>query len=350
MKKYAFLSILCITLQTNANYLLDPSVPIAKKVSANKKVDNFDLQGYIDEVNYIQWHENMKVNTAMTVKIQALLDWNHASVGAIDGGFGDNTKRALTNFQKINQLVATGRMDEATWQKLWQNFAHTPIITKYTITSQDVAITTSMLPKSFPEQAQQNALPYQSVAEMLAERFHMDINYLKKINPDARFTAGKTINVINQPNPLTTPITSMVASKADKTLYAYHQNMLIASFPATIGNVHKSAPEGVFDVEGRIDLPWYKYEFAPKQDSTSKKSQAKANHPSKNTTLMLPPGANNPYGLVGISLSDPTCVISGMELPEIVTRLDETGCIKLTNWDALTVADNVYSQTFVAIR
>lgn len=52
-----------------------------------------DLSTYAKKVNEAVWVKDMKVNSAMTVKLQALLDWNHASPGPIDGGFGMNSKR-----------------------------------------------------------------------------------------------------------------------------------------------------------------------------------------------------------------------------------------------------------------
>ncbi len=79
-----------------------------------KRYTTLSLSNYAKQVNEAVWSPNMRTNTAMTVKIQALLDWNHASPGPIDGGWGMNSKKALLNFQKIKGLPTTGKMDQAT--------------------------------------------------------------------------------------------------------------------------------------------------------------------------------------------------------------------------------------------
>ena len=76
---------------------------------------NITLSQYAKEVNRIHWYEGMKQNNAMTAKLQALLDWNHASPGPIDGGWGMNSIKALKNFQAMKGLKQTGKMDTATW-------------------------------------------------------------------------------------------------------------------------------------------------------------------------------------------------------------------------------------------
>lgn len=295
-----------------------------------------DIPTYINEVNNSQWSEDMKVNTAMTVKIQVLLGWNNISVGAIDGGWGSNSKQALLNFQRKHGLDTTGRMNNETWQALTGNIdSNQPIITTYTITKADANITTAALPKTFALQEKQKSLPHQSVAEMLAERFHMDIAYLKKLNPTQKFEAGDEIYVINQPYPLKQSIDKLVASRKYNTLFAYNNKQLIATYPATIGNTQKAAPLGIFTLANKINNPWYK---------------ATINKDGKETSYMLPPGPNNPIGIVWLGLSKPSCGISGMELPEIVGRLDATGCIKLTNWDADEVAQNIINNATVEIQ
>lgn len=297
---------------------------------------NFDIASYIKEVNNASWSDNMKVNTAMTVKMQVLLDWNNANVGPIDGGWGANSKQALQNFQKISGLSATGRMDADTWQALNSTIdSSQPIITTYTISKQDTAIDVRALPNGFAAQAKQKSLPYQSVAEMLAERFHMDIAYIKKLNPNKKFEAGDVIYVVNQPYELTQSIDKIIAIESDKTVYAYNNDTLIASYPATIGNTQKAAPIGEHTLDNKIENPWYK---------------ATVTNNGKETSYMLPPGANNPIGVLWLGLSKPSCGISGMELPEIVGRKDTTGCIKLTNWDVQEVAKNIADKAQVEIR
>lgn len=86
-----------------------------------KRYTTLNLSNYAKQVNDAVWSPSMKVNSAMTIKMQALLDWNHASPGPIDGGWGMNSKKALINFQTMKGLPATGKMDQKTWNALIKN-------------------------------------------------------------------------------------------------------------------------------------------------------------------------------------------------------------------------------------
>lgn len=310
------------------------ATPFDKEPSTSTK--KLDIKSYVEEVNNAKWSTDMKVNTAMTVKIQTLLDWNDVSVGSIDGGWGLNSKQALLNFQRMKDLETTGTMNEQTWQALTSNVdISEPIITTYTVTKADANIQTAPLAKTFETQAKQKSLPYQSVAEMLAERFHMDIAYIKKLNPNKKFEAGDVIYVVNQPHHLVASVDKVIASQKYKTLFAYQGKQLVATYPATIGNSEKPAPTGRFSLDSKIDNPWYKASITTN---------------GKKVEYTLPPGANNAIGLVWLGLSKPSCGISGMELPEIVGRVDSTGCIKLTNWDAKELAKSITDKAVVEIQ
>ena len=50
------------------------------------------------------------------------------------------------------------------------------------------------------------------------------------------------------------------------------------------------------------------------------------------------PGPNNPVGVVWIALSAKGYGIHGTPDPDAVGKTQSHGCIRLTNWDALTLA------------
>jgi lipoprotein-anchoring transpeptidase ErfK/SrfK len=66
--------------------------------------------------------------------------------------------------------------------------------------------------------------------------------------------------------------------------------------------------------------------------------------------LELPPGPNNPVGLVWIALSAKGYGIHGTPDPGAVSKRASHGCIRLTNWDALELAKHVGKGTPVAIQ
>ncbi|MFB6349317.1 L,D-transpeptidase family protein [Moraxella sp. ZJ142] len=302
-----------------------------------KRVTIHGLDEYARRVNESAWSENMKVNTAMTVKMQVLLDWNHASPGPIDGGWGMNSKKALVNFQKIQGLEATGKMNQATWDALIANIpAEQPVLVSYTITEADAKGPYKKLPNDAESRSKLKALGYESIQEMLSERFHMDIAYLKKLNPNKKFVAGETITVINTGKPFDGKITRVVADRSDKILYAYHGDQLVATYPTTVGGNASSTPGGKYKIVNKVKMPTYK--ATVNKDSDEPK------------VFYLPPGPNSPVGVAWMGLNKPSYGIHGSPIPEGISRQASLGCIRLTNWDVLELFAVIENGATVEIR
>lgn len=301
-----------------------------------KKYTTLNLSNYAKQVNGATWTPNMKVNSAMTIKMQALLDWNHASPGAIDGGWGMNSKKALINFQTMKGLPATGKMDQKTWDALNKNIpANKPVLVTYTITEDDVKTNFATTPADAEAKSKMKGLYYQDIKEMLGERFHMDVRYLEKLNKGKSFTEGETITVINVGTPLKAKINRVVADKATKTLYAYNGDKLVATYPTTVGSTATPSPTGTFKIVNKVKMPWYK--------STVKSGD-------KKEVFMLPPGPNNPVGVVWMGLSKPSYGIHGSPVPEGISRQASAGCVRLTNWDVLEVYANIENGASVELK
>jgi lipoprotein-anchoring transpeptidase ErfK/SrfK len=64
----------------------------------------------------------------------------------------------------------------------------------------------------------------------------------------------------------------------------------------------------------------------------------------------IQPGPNNPVGFVWIDLSREHLGIHGTPHPSTVGRTQSHGCIRLTNWDALRLADLVSEGTRVVLQ
>ncbi|UNU73157.1 L,D-transpeptidase [Moraxella nasovis] len=302
-----------------------------------KRYSTLNLSQYAQAVNEAEWSKDMKVNTAMTVKIQVLLDWNHASPGPIDGGWGMNSKKALINFQRIRGLDETGKMNAATWHELNKEIpADQPVLVSYTLTADDVKGPYKALPNDAESKSKLKALSYENVQEMLGERFHMDVKYLKKLNANKQFKAGETITVINTGSPLKQTITRVVADREDKILYAYNGLKLVAAYPTTIGSIATATPSGTFKVINKVKMPEYK--ATVNRDSEDKK------------TFILPPGPNSPVGVVWMGLNKPSYGIHGSPIPEGISRQQSLGCIRLTNWDVLEVHANIKNGATVEIK
>lgn len=303
-----------------------------------KRYTTLSLSNYAKQVNEAVWSPNMRTNTAMTVKIQALLDWNHASPGPIDGGWGMNSKKALLNFQKIKGLPTTGKMDQATWNALTANIpSDQPVIVSYTLTKDDVNGKYSALPAGAEARSKLKSLHYENIQEMLGERFHMDVAYLKLLNKNAKYQAGETITVINTGNNHKGRVTNVVVDRNDKVLYAYNGNKLVAAYPTTIGGSATSTPGGKYKIVNKIKMPHYKA-TVNRDNETTKKS------------YILPPGPNSPVGVVWMGLSRPSYGIHGSPVPEGISRQASLGCVRLTNWDVLELYANIDNNATVEIK
>ena len=295
-----------------------------------------NLSNYARAVNSAVWTPNMRRNTAMTVKMQALLDWNHASPGPIDGGWGMNSTKAVANFQTMKGLPSTGKMNAATWNALTQNIdPNQPVLVEYTLTKDDVNTNFVQTPSGSAAKSKMKGLYYQNIKEMLGERFHMDVRYLEKLNKGKSFTEGETITVINVGTPLKAKINRVVADKASKTLYAYNGDKLVATYPTTVGSTATPSPTGTFKIVNKVKMPWYK--------STVKSGD-------KKEVFMLPPGPNNPVGVVWMGLSKPSYGIHGSPVPEGISRQASAGCVRLTNWDVLEVYANIENGASVELK
>ena len=297
---------------------------------------NLNLSDYAQLVNSADWKPGQNVNSATTLKLQALLDWNHASPGPIDGGWGMNAKKALKNFQAMHGLPQDGRMSAEVWKLLNEKIpANQPVLVGYTLTQEDIKGPYQPTPSGSEAKSKMKGLYYQDVQEMLAERFHMDIRYLKKLNSDKKFTVGETITVFNPGAPLNEKITRLVAKKADNILYAYNGDKLIATYPTTVGSSDTPSPTGTFSIVNRVKNPWYR---ASSGEGKDKK------------VFMLPPGPNSPVGVVWMGLSKPSYGIHGSPVPEGISRQASHGCVRLTNWDVLEVYANVDTGTKVDLQ
>ena len=282
--------------------------------------DNLSIAA--QKVNNATWKEGMSIDRTIGTKLQALLNWHHNGVGPVDGYWGKNTRKAMQAFQQANGLAVTDTLNNETWQALTKNEKLTvqPVLVNYQITDADVNIKTTDIPADTEAKAKLEGLYYESITEALAEKFHISENYLKALNPKARFIAGETITVYNPGNPNTKPVSRVVADKVTETLYAYDdKGKLVASYPTTVGSTATPSPTGIHKVEVKVHEPNYTY--------TAKDGRKS----------ILPPGPNNPVGSVWIGLSKPSYGIHGSPDPDRISRQASAGCIRLTNWDALAL-------------
>jgi lipoprotein-anchoring transpeptidase ErfK/SrfK len=297
----------------------------------------------IDSVNRAEIiNPAARPSDAALLRVQILLDRAHFSPGEIDGNFGENTRKAVRIYRETKLLGSGERIDEALLRALVDSDG-APALVTYRITEEDTAGPfAGTIPKDFQKMAQMKRLSYASPLQLLAEMFHMSEALLRRLNPGASFDrAGTEIVVAKvQRDDLRGKIARIEVDANDQRVLAYNGNgQLVAAYPATVGSSERPSPRGKMKVTGIAKYPTYHY------DPSLNFKGVHADQP-----LDLPPGPNNPVGVVWIALSATGYGIHGTPEPAKISKHASHGCIRLTNWDALELARHAGKGTPVTIE
>ena len=274
------------------------------------------------------------------LQTQVMLDRAGYSPGEIDATIGTSTKRALDAFTK-NGGNPTSLPEDA--------------LSSYTITAEDAAGPfTPGIPEDMLEKSKLQSLGYQNLLEALGERFHASPALLKKLNPTAQFAADEQIKVPNvsavapvgpprgrqsdavasQGNPAATTVT-VHKSTSDLIVTDGTGNVLMYA-PVTTGSEHDPLPIGEWKVTGVQRDP--KFYYNPDLFWDAEPGHSKAT---------IPPGPNNPVGVVWIDITREHYGLHGTPEPSTVGKTASHGCVRLTNWDAQKLAGLVRPGTTV---
>ena len=322
------------------------------------------------------------------LQLQVLLDRAGFSPGEIDGAGGRNSRKALEAFlasHKLDSGLASGAQSRQALRKALGGDAVEPIV-PYTISEEDAAGPfTETIPQDMTEKSKLPGLYYTSVLEELGEKFHSSAALLKRLNPGARFIAGESIRVPNvliaepapprdakaagsQSKPASKPndakaagprrkpesnsgqngkpasggtaTIKVVVSKTTSALTVYgNEGKVIFYAPVTSGSEHDPLPLGNWVVTQVRRKPVFNYNPDLFWDAEPASTKAQ-----------IPAGPNNPVGVVWIEISKPHYGIHGSPEPGRIGYSESHGCVRLTNWDALRLADLVKEGTPVVFE
>ena len=282
-----------------------------------------------------------------STKLQIFLDNNDFGPGKIDGRMGEFFRKALVHYKRAHGMPETGAVDTWLLDQVPETF------TTFTIPPEALNFVGQTASKP-SEQSKLKRLNYGSLLEFVAERYHSAEDFLKKINPGMKLEnlkPGDTVKVPNvlpfkiedlkegfaQPNPAFVNRKVYIDTK-DRFLLIYDDKQLVAEFPITPGSSTLPAPMGLWKILGIATLPVFRHDEGVLQ------------HGEKSSVFYnLPPGPNNPVGILWMGLNKPHVGIHGTNNPETIGRAASHGCIRTANWDAARVKELVTVGNAVSI-
>jgi lipoprotein-anchoring transpeptidase ErfK/SrfK len=274
-----------------------------------------------------------------SVKLQIFLDNSDFGPGKIDGRMGEFFRKALVHYKRAHGMAETGAVDSWLFDQVPETY------TNFTIPPEALNFVGPTASKP-SEQSKLKGLKYGSLLELIAERYHSAEDFVKKLNPGLnmeKLQPGDTIKVPNvlpfkiedlhegfaQPNPAFANRKLYVDTK-ERFLLIYDGKQLVAEFPITPGSTTLPAPLGLWKILGIATMPVFRHDEGVLQ------------HGVKSGQFFdLPPGPNNPVGILWMGLNKPHVGIHGTNNPETIGRAASHGCIRTANWDAARVKELV---------
>ncbi|MEO8440788.1 MAG: L,D-transpeptidase [Spartobacteria bacterium] len=303
------------------------------------------------------------------LQVQLFLDGSPFKPGVVDGKWGEFTRKALACYKQANGGASGSYGDEPPAHFDLPLPNDRPALTTYRLSTDDQRLIGS-IPENHAAQAKLDSLPYTDFLELVAEKFHARQEYIRQLNPDFDWNGAKPGDNVKVPN-VTAPFdvqeaigrkkATEEAEKADtlktedekpeneqfaifihvseKMLELKQSGKLVGSYPITPGSDSLPAPIGEWFIKGFAWMPTFRWDEAMLQRGER-----------SGDAYELPPGPNNPVGIIWMELNHKGSGIHGTEVPETIGRATSHGCIRLSNWDALDLGKKVRPGVHVTIR
>ena len=274
--------------------------------------------------------------SALTARVQALLDRAGISPGVIDGYAGGMSTSAIRAFEAREGLAVDGEMDPEVWDAL----GGAAVTMRYTVTEADAENLVDEIPEETEAKAEMAALGYVRLSEALAERFHMDEDFLVALNEGVEIAPGAQIDVIDPGAPARGTVARVVVDFETRRLQALDaEGTVLTNYPVAIGDADSETPTGTHEVLAIASEPTWTFDPDVLEEVDA-----------GDEALVLAAGPNNPVGSVWIDLSKETYGIHGTPEPARLFSEGSAGCVRLTNWDAEELSEMIEVGAEVEIR
>ena len=317
---------------------------------------------------------------AEAVRLQIFLDQKHFGPGFIDGKVGMFTQLAIENYNtSLGRDITDRRVIAESIREVPELYA-SAIIPSFVGDFVDPS-----LPQEKPLQAEKTFMPYRSVAEFMAERYHTSEDLLVELNGMEAVWRAKPRDVLRVPNIEPFKIEQLTrgrSHKSDENLSARHvvidttirqvyiyqlvlpeveggqsapekenaqaasqvikvkaaKPEMVASFPITRGQI-QFIPKGFWNLKNCVELPEWRYDKLLLETGVRGSEY-----------LTIPPGPNNPVGVIWNGLTKSGIGIHGTNHPRTIGRTRSSGCIRLSNWDAAKLPELVRPGAVVMVK
>jgi lipoprotein-anchoring transpeptidase ErfK/SrfK len=320
------------------------------------------------------------------VRVQIFLDNANFRPGKIDGLGGEFTQKAADRYCRANGLPEGSRLDVSDIAAPYRD---------YTITKED----SEWIGPQASEPAEQETLKamlYADLWELVAERFHCDLDFLHELNrktAKGELSVGSVVRVPNvgefeiakvvalekqrkeeekakknsgeqqdDPSPATTPSPSPAENgatsttpappprgesptrrlellRAERLIELYEDDRLVACFPCTPGSRDVPVPDGQWKVTANALMPYFRWDKSVLENGVR-----------SDNAYNLPPGPNNPVGIVWMAINKPSVGMHGTPNPDQIGRNESHGCIRMSNWDAFLLSELVEKGTIIDVK
>ena len=292
-----------------------------------------------------------KTDQDTITRVQIFLDDNNFGPGKIDGQMGKFTTAAVAHYNYIHGLQNNN------WIKVLKDSEKriSSPYGVYTLKESDFGFIGNV-PTDPKDQVGLKMLYYRTVSEFVAERYHSDSNFIRKLNPGMDWRGIKPGAKIRVPNVIRPfKIEDVKFNQHFKEKEGLSQRLviidtkqhiaaiwegdkLIATFPITPGQ-DKFVHHGKWTIKIMITTPEFRWDKQMLQEGKR-----------GDDFYLLPPGPNSPVGIFWAGISKSGIGLHGTNSPETIGRSKSAGCVRFANWDAIRLSEFVRPGATVELR